>query len=388
MMTVQECTMESCKKNKHLNIFVRIILCIFCCLLILLCSLFLSLTSKERPALTESSDAAVMDRFDSIVADALSQAEEAALSVKKHFWVSKDAEEGPVPDPEKYGTSSDPSSLQWLLDDAQELLDGQDTLFSTDTVIRPGSEVTYYLDDSIFAITWKQVFANCVYTISEIKISDPSQFRRHLEDEVFDGPALTTPTKMAQKVNAVVGTSADHYRGRRAGIIVYDGEVKRIDRAHRIDVCYIDVNGDLHFSYRGQLMDQESAQKFVDENEISFSIAFGPILVDNGVRCEPATYAIGEVNEKFARAALCQMGELHYLVVVANREPGYENHLTIHEFAEQIAKFGSEKAYAMDGGNTGSIIMNGKLINRTTLGYERIQGDLMYFCTAIPNTTD
>jgi len=29
--------------------------------------------------------------------------------------------------------------------------------------------------------------------------------------------------------------------------------------------------------------------------------------------------------------------------------------------------------------------MNGKLINRTPFGYERLQGDIIYFCTAIPN---
>ena len=380
--------MESIKKNKFLNIFLRILVCLFSGLLVLLCCLFFVFTSSEQPALSDSDDVAMMDQFDSIITDALSKAEEAALGVQKHFWVNEDAEVGPVPDPDKYGTTSDPSSLQWLLDDAQGLLAGQDTVFSTDINIRPGSEVIYYLDDTILAITWKQVFANCVYTMSEIKISDPSQFRRHLEADVFDGPTLSTPTLMSQKVNAVVGTSADHYRGRKAGIIVYDGEVKRINLAHKIDVCYFDVNGNMHFSYRGELMDMESAQKFVDDNEIQFSIAFGPILVDDGIRCEPATYAIGEVNEKYARAAFCQMGELHYLIVVANREHGYENHLTIHEFADQIEKFGSIKAYTLDGGNTGSIVMNGKLINRTTLGYERIQGDLMYFCTAIPNTSE
>jgi exopolysaccharide biosynthesis protein len=82
------------------------------------------------------------------------------------------------------------------------------------------------------------------------------------------------------------------------------------------------------------------------------------------------------------------MGPLHYLVMSANNEPGYWNHLTIHEFAKRVEEFGCIKAYAMDGGNTGSIVMNGKLINRTTFGYERAQGDLLYFCTAIPNPSE
>ena len=380
--------MGSGNEKKYLNIAWGILLSAFSVMLVLLFSLILVAGGFQQPAIEKPRDSQIIDDFDTLVSQVLSEAEQAALSVKKHFWVSDDARVGPVPNPDRYGYSDDPASLQWLLDEAAELLDGQTTLFSTETRLKPRTQAQYFLDETIFAITWKQVIDNTVYTISEIKIADPSQFRRHLEDETFDGPKLSTPTKMSQAVNAVVGSSADHYRGRKAGIIVYDGEVKRIHREKYIDTCYIDVNGDLHFSYRGQLMDRESAQKFVDENQIQFSIAFGPILVDNGVRCEPATYTLGEVNERFARAALCQMGPLHYLVVTANAEPGYQAHITIHQFAKRVAEFGCEKAYTMDGGNTGSIVMNGKLINMTTFGYERLQGDLLYFCTAIPSYTE
>ena len=155
-----------------------------------------------------------------------------------------------------------------------------------------------------------------------------------------------------------------------------------------MDVCYIDQKGNLLFSYAGELMDKESAQKFVDENNISFSVAFGPVLIENGEKREITYYRLGEIWDEYARAALCQMGELHYLVVTANAEEGYLKHLTIHQFADHIESFGCERAYALDGGNTGSIVMNGKLINRTTYGYERSQGDILYFCTAIPNYSE
>ena len=135
-------------------------------------------------------------------------------------------------------------------------------------------------------------------------------------------------------------------------------------------------------------MDKESAQKFVDGNNISFSLCFGPILIDKGVRKEIKQYMLGEVHDEYARAALCQMDQLHYLVVVANKEGPYYEHLTIHQFARQIEKFGCDKVYTLDGGNTGSIVTNGKLINRTTFGTERFQGDIIYFCTAVPNYSD
>ena len=40
--------------------------------------------------------------------------------------------------------------------DAAWILDGQKTLFTTQTPVKPGSTIHYYLDDTIFAVTWKQ----------------------------------------------------------------------------------------------------------------------------------------------------------------------------------------------------------------------------------------
>ena len=353
--------------------------------IVLLLFVLMLLRPNEREPVPDGQNVGIMDGLDFHVFDSMAEAEHAAKGVKKRFWLSKDANKGPVPNPDLYGTTSDPSTLQWLFDDAQELLNGQKTLFSTTTPLISDTEAMYYLDDTIFAVTWKQAFHNTCYTITEIKLSDPSQFRRHLEDSVFDGPKLSTPTKMARKVNAVVGTSADHYRGRKAGIIVYDGIVKRVNRLHKIDVCYVDVNGDLQFTYRDQIKDFNEAQKFVNDHNIDFSVAFGPILIDNGIRCEPPSYNLGEINDNYARAALCQLDTLHYLVVTANAEGRNRYHPDIHEFAATLDTFGCQKAYALDGGNTGTIVMNGKQINQTTFGYQRTQGDIIYFCTAIPN---
>lgn len=380
--------MENCTEKRQLNIAGIIVAALFCCICMILGCLLIITTGKPDVQLEESESIAIMNSFDSYIEYSMNVAEDAARSVRKVFWLADDAKVAPVPNQDNYGTTNDPSSLGWLLEEAQDILDGQETLFSTDIQLMPGSEMIYYLDESIFALTWKQVLDGTVYTISEIKVSHPSQFRRHILDEKFDGPALSTPTLMSRAVNAVVGSAADHYRGRTAGIIVYEGEVKRIHLSGYVDVCYIDDQGDMHFSYAGDLMDKESAQEFVDENNISFSLAFGPIIVDNGVRRDITQYMLGEIDDPYARAALCQMGKLHYLVVTANREGPYWEHLTIHEFARRIETFGCEKAYTLDGGNTGSIVTNGKLINRTTFGYERFQGDLIYFCTAIPNTKD
>lgn len=363
----------------------RILVALSSTVLVLLGVFLMLFRTHPGETIELANDVGIMDGLDFFIYDSVSEAEYEARSVPKRFWLTDDTKIAPVPNPDLYGSSDDSSTLQWLLDDAQTLLDGQQTLFTTETPLIPRTKATYYLDDTIFAVTWKQSFHQTCYTITEVKVADPSQFRRHLEDPVFDGKKLSTPTKMARSVNAVVGTAADHYRGRQAGIAVYKGEVKRVNRQDRIDVCYVDKNGDLLFTYRGEIADLNAAQKFVDDHDIDFSMSFGPILIDDGKRCEPRSYVLGEVNDNFARSAICQMGPLHYLVVVANLEGYNYYHPTIHEFAAVLDTFGCQKAYALDGGQTGSIVMNGKLINRPTFGYERQQGDIIYFCTAIPD---
>ena len=376
--------MDTIMRKRILKILLSVPVC-FLCAVICLGSLILLTAKRASPEPTiPPSDVQITDTYDRFIEAEMTASRDHLLTIPKKFWLSEDTVVAPRPNPASYGTSDTAAELGWLLEAAASILDGQDTLFSTETVIMPGSKITYYLDDTIFAVTWKQVMSNFVYTISEVKIADPSQFRRYLADNEYNSGKLYPTTTMAQTVNAVVGSSADYYRGREFGIIVYDGKVMRVNNPGRADVCYIDKNADLLFSYHGQLMDAESAQKFVDENEISFSIAFGPILIDNGKRCDPASYPIGEINDKYARGALCQRDKLHYLVVAANSEQRYYNNQTIHEFTDNLMLLGCQKAYTLDGGNTAAIAMDGKLINRTAFGYQRNLSDIIYFATAIP----
>jgi hypothetical protein len=80
------------------------------------------------------------------------------------------------------------------------------------------------------------------------------------------------------------------------------------------------------------------------------------------------------------------MGNLHYLIAVANWEaPDYLHTPDIHMFAQRIAHTGCEKAYTLDGGQTAVIAMNGTLINKVHFGYQRQISDIFYFATAVPD---
>ena len=96
-------------------------------------------------------------------------------------------------------------------------------------------------------------------------------------------------------------------------------------------------------------------------------------------------YLLGEVDDFFPRAALCQKDKLHYVLAVVNVEDNYKFMPTINRFAMQIDKLGCDKAYTLDGGQTAVIAMNDELINSVHFGYQREISDIIYFATAVPD---
>ena len=336
------------------------------------------------PAYTSPADSEIMACFDALVSSSASEALDAVRNTSRVFKINENAEIAPMPDASCYGETKDLSSLQWLLDSAAELLCGQDTVFRTDIELAPGSKITYYLDESIMVITWRQILDDYVYTFSEVKVSHPSQFRRHFAENKYNSDYTHPTSRMAGMVNAVMASSADFYRARNQGIVVYEGKVEQDCYSHKIDTCFIDKNGDLILVPAGTLQGQDEIQQFVDTHNINSSIAFGPILIDNGVRCEPTQYYLGEVKDKYPRAALCQIDSLHYVVVMANGYDGHFNTPTIHMFTDQIEKLGCKNAYTLDGGKTGTISMRGTNMNPLR-HKERWVSDIIYFATAIPS---
>lgn len=353
----------------------------------------------KAAAQAKVSDMAIMDNFEAFVAEELTDARNILLNedrleipeetvevapVRKVYWIEEGTQVAPEPDQALFGQANDPAVLQGVLDNAKWLLDGQTTYFQPDMERYADSTVHYYLDDSIFAVTWQEVHDGSVYTFSEVKVSHPSQFRRHLAGGEYGSDMQYLTTEMAASVNAVVASAGDFYRFRDFGAVVYEGEVKRVEGTYA-ETCYIDAKGDMHFTYGGDVLTVEDAQAFVDEHDIQFSLAFGPILVDNYELVEHTWYGVGEIMEGYARAALCQMDELHYVVVAANTTGAYQDIPTVATFARNIAATGCKMAYCLDGGQTATIVMNDELMNRPVYGQQRKISDIIYFATAIPD---
>lgn len=355
------------------------------------------LTTVGRPKVSAPAamgNSSLREDFDSYLLGQMEQARQGLQTVDKpdlpeptvprqHYTIADDAQVAPEPDQSKFGKTGDAAQLNKLLEDAAWLLGDDPMYFSPEGARYDNEPVQYYLDDSIFAVTWREVHDGSVYTFSEVKLADPSQFRRHLAGGEYGSEMQYLTTEMAASVNAVVASAGDFYRFRDFGAVVYEGVARRVEGTYA-ETCYIDRQGDMHFTYGGDVTTVEQVQAFVDEHDINFSLAFGPVLVDDYQLVEHTWYGVGEITEGYARAALCQMAPLHYIVAAANTTGAYQDIPTVANFAKHIAATGCRMAYCLDGGQTATIVMNDALINRPVYGQQRKISDIIYFATAVP----
>lgn len=345
---------------------------------------FVTGTGSEAISATTAVSASIDSKFDDFVNNSKAAALDGIVPIKKVYRLDRAVPVAPEPDQSLFGETDDPAVVEALLEQASELLEGQEMQWSPETKLMPGTKLQYYYDETILVLTWKEVVNWAVYTFSEVKIADPSQFRRYLADNSFGAGVQYATSEMATTVNAVTAINGDFYKFRSLGMVVYEGEVRRL-AGELVDSCCVDSSGDLNFVYKGEILDEESAEKYVAENDILFSVAFGPIMVDDGVNVVPPNYVFGEINDIYARAAICQTDPLHYLLVTVNHEGGYSNCATVNEVATELARRGVDKAYTLDGGQTATIVMNDKVINSVEFGSQRNISDILYFATALPD---
>ena len=319
-----------------------------------------------------------------------------------HYSIPEDALAAPVPNEACYGTCpvEDTATVMALIQRARDsgLLGAEEVVaFDPDANFYQGSfarNFEYYLDDSIMAILWKENMDGMCCSFAEVKVADASQFRRKLADDSFGSPNLYYASAMAEEVNAVVTVNADYYLPRDYGIVVWNRELCRFNTGYVmadclqynvVDTLFVNKAGDFLIKHLGEENTPESIEAFVQENDILFSVAFGPVLVENGEAVSHTWYPIGEAMEGYSRAGIGQIGERHYLYMAlshGNREARW----TVNQFGEHFAWKPVQTAYCLDGGQTGELYFCGSVYNYIDFNKERPVSDILYFATAIPES--
>ena len=304
-----------------------------------------------------------------------------------HF-IQENALRAPKPDPEGYHESMDAAELEAFLqgEAVRKLLEGKTLLWNSSIERFPDTPVRWYFDETILCIVWQEVEAMQVGTFSEIVIADGSQLRRKISADTLWSFAFETTSQFAADTNAVLAFGGDfYYHGRNCGISIYQREICRFDPA-TCDTCYITADGDMLFSYRNQFSEQWQAEQFASENDVLFSLGFGPVLIDEYQDVTPENYPWGEVLDTYARSALGLLEEHHYLTMNLNHGPygtEYYNLATLRQAADAMLARGCRKAYALDGGQTATTVLGGTLINPVQFGEEKPISDIIYFASAL-----
>lgn len=309
--------------------------------------------------------------------------------VRKRYTLPEKLTVAPEPDRSLFHETDDPAELTALLETpmAVQLLEGQSLVWNADIERIPGSVIRYYLDETILVIQWEELTARAIGTHTEIVTADGSQLRRKIVNDTFEAGEYVISTELAAMTNAVMALSGDFYNlyGRYNGIVVYDREIYRFE-PDTIDNCFVTAAGDLIMSPAGQFATREEAEAFIRENDVIFSLCFGPILIDEYQNVTPDYYTLGEVNDTYPRCAIGQLGPRHYLTLNINvrLNTQYIFWATVKDLGEAMMKYGCQRAYTLDGGQTATTVINNQLINDVQFGEQRPTSDIIYFATAVP----
>ena len=280
-------------------------------------------------------------------------------------------------------------------------------VFSPDAQFNTGSyyqDIQYYLDDTLLVICWKEIIDGNTCTFCEVKMQDGSQLRRKLAGDMFGSDMLEYTTSMHKATNAVVSMNADFYRFRDMGIVVYNRQLYRFNEGEYlmrygqmlkkyncIDTMFVTSSGDFLFHHLYEESTPEEMQQFIADNDIVFSIAFGPVLVENGELntsyFEEEWYPIGEIYTGYSRAGIGQVDQLHYLYMSLNHSDEKAARWHTKEFAQHFYEKGVLNAYSLDGGQTSEIVFQGdeayNHVDHVNGTSSRQVSDMIYFASAV-----
>lgn len=274
----------------------------------------------------------------------------------------------PEPDPEGYSVVTDSDLDTWN-----------------------NTDVLRYEDETTRVTLWKEYISSetchAVISYAEVEIDHPTQLRHHMAGWEY-GEGGGKATALAKEVNAVVAVSGDFYNFRRSGIKVQNRQLYRNSPSNDMpDVLFVDANGDFRIETCTSGFDTEA---YLAENDIMFSMTFGPALVKNGVPIsEDETKAYkgeGGVAYRNPRTAIGQLGPLHYLFCTVDGRNDDSNGIIISELAAILAEKGCVSAYNLDGGGSATMVFRDKVYNATPSGNQRYIADIVFIATAVPES--
>ena len=210
---------------------------------------------------------------------------------------------------------------------------------------------------------------------------DGTNLMTALANDVYGKNVTQTTSSMAQSKGATVAINGDYYGARNEGYVVRNGTLYRATSAGSSQedlVIYAD--GSFEIIREGDV----TAQELVDKGAWQV-FSFGPGLVSDGSVSVSLSDEVDRATSSNPRTAIGQVGEGHYVFVVADGRTSESSGLTLYELATFMVKeLGVQTAYNLDGGGSSTLYLNGEVINNPSGGGfgsssgERKVSDIVY----------
>lgn len=336
--------------------------------------------------------------------------ESAAPAVEKTVYRIPEGQTAPAPNPAAFGCVPVESAAQMeeVYQRAVEygLLEADEAVaFRSDADFNRGSyyqDIMYYLDETLLVACWKELVGGATLTMCEIKIGDGSQMRMNIWGDINNENDNNYLSQAIAGLNCVVAMNTDKCKARGDGILICDRQIYKynenpyagnLKRYNCLDNCLVTGDGDFLFTYRLEEKTLEEMQQFVADNNVIFSMSFGPCLIDEGQMRTGyfpgdenyIEYAFGENEKPYSRAGIGQLGTRHYVYCSLNHSDEMAANWTMRDFAENMYARGYfRNFYALDGGQTAELIINDTIYNHIDFGAERLTSNWLYFCSALP----
>lgn len=240
------------------------------------------------------------------------------------------------------------------------------------------TENSYY-DDSLHVEISRARRDSADFTVADVTVKHACQLRTGLATTL--GSETNKITTMSERFLAVLAINGDYYSDRKTGLVIRQGETLRNKTSNLYDMLLIDRNGDFHIVKRDDMdmLDFYMNSDLVIQNAFSF----GPALVIDGEKQDiPDKYSFAP-HYLNPRAAIGQLGPLHYVCVVVDGRSDQSAGVTLDTLADFMAGLGCTQAFNLDGGNSATMVLGGQICNAKSTGNERSVSDVIYFATSV-----
>ncbi len=240
-----------------------------------------------------------------------------------------------------------------------------------------------YQDDSITVQMETRELENVTYCLAFVTVKSPTQLRTGIAGPSVKSTKVANISSMAEKHNAIIAINADYFTNNptKTSFEYRMGQKIRSKGNKTKDILIIDENGDFNLFVKSNAEKMKAFQ--ASGKKVINAFTFGPALViDSEVQKVDTKYGYNP-NGKEPRMAIGQMGELSYVLVMAEGRTENSKGVTHQELADYMGELGCTQAFNLDGGNSAVMVYNGAFYGART-GNERAQSDMIYFASAVP----